>query len=100
MKTNLITLDSRSHHRNGVCGSPFNVAVFTDTDGTKKLFVDFGEDNYAVLQIDKLAAGDIAFGSNSWRGDHYASSLRKLIAEDKEPPATSGPVLYVERKLP
>ena len=27
----------------------------------------------------KLAAGDIAFGSNSWRGDHYEPHLRKAV---------------------
>jgi hypothetical protein len=32
-----------------------------------------------VLAVDKLAAGDIAFGSNSWRGDRYESELRKQI---------------------
>ena len=30
----------------------------------------------AVLDVAKLAAGDIAFGSNSWRGDQYEPHLR------------------------
>ena len=33
----------------------------------------------AVLDVDKLAKGDIAFGSNSWRGDRFEQSLRKAI---------------------
>jgi hypothetical protein len=32
-----------------------------------------------VLDVAKLAQGDIAFGSNSWRGDHYEPHLRKAI---------------------
>ena len=33
----------------------------------------------AVLDIAKLAAGDIDFGSNSWRGDEYEPHLREAI---------------------
>jgi hypothetical protein len=32
-----------------------------------------------VLDVDKLAQSDIAFGSNSWRGDRFEQSLRKAI---------------------
>src|SRR5438270_340558 len=32
-----------------------------------------------VLDVDKLARGDIAFGSNSWRGDRFEQSLRAAI---------------------
>jgi hypothetical protein len=52
--------------------------LFTDEDGSTKMFVDFGEMRFAVLQVDKLAEGDIAFGSNSWRGDWYAKKIRNL----------------------
>jgi len=34
----------------------------------------------AVLNLDKLALGNIAFGENSWRGDQYEPHLRKVIA--------------------
>ncbi len=34
----------------------------------------------AVLQLDKLALGNIAFGVNSWRGDRYEPALRNAIA--------------------
>jgi 23S rRNA G2445 N2-methylase RlmL len=33
-----------------------------------------------VLDIGLLATGDIAFGSNSWRGDDYEAHLRQAIA--------------------
>lgn len=36
-----------------------------------------------VLDVAKLAEGDIAFGSNSWRGDDYEPDLRRAIAEQK-----------------
>jgi hypothetical protein len=76
-KESKVEIIAQSSHRNGVCGDPFNVALFRDgEDGTIKLAVDFGGMAFAVLQVDKLAAGDIAFGSNSWRGDRYAEKVR------------------------
>jgi hypothetical protein len=75
MKIKLLSADS---HRNGISGEPFITGLFTDEDGRTKMFVDFGEMRFAVLQVDKLAEGDIAFGSNSWRGDWYAEKIRKL----------------------
>ena len=73
-----IKLLSAEWHRNGVSGEPFITGLFTDEDGHTKMFVDFGEMRFAVLQVDKLAEGDIGFGSNSWRGDYYAGKIRKL----------------------
>lgn len=70
---------SNSHHRNGVCGTPFDVALIRDEDGSTKVCIDFGGSDFAVLQVDLLAQGDVAFGSNSWRGDHYADQVRKLM---------------------
>jgi hypothetical protein len=35
--------------------------------------------HYPSNSMSKLAAGDIAFGSNSWRGDQYEPHLRKAI---------------------
>lgn len=84
MPKKAIKLLANAYHRNGVCGDPFFVSLFRDIDGTTKLAVDFGEFKFAVLQVDKLAAGDIAFGSNSWRGDHYADDLRSLPAYPKD----------------
>jgi hypothetical protein len=92
-----LELIATSHHRNGICGAPFNVSLFKDTDGTTKLFVDFGNSNYAVLQVDKLAADDIAFGSNSWRGDHYADEVRAL-AKNAGPSVADG-ALFVRHPV-
>jgi hypothetical protein len=75
-----------AHHRNGVSGMPFQVAIVDDaTEGDTKLVIMFQERGYtAVLSLDKLIQSeDIAFGSNSWRGDHYEHSLRELMWEDE-----------------
>lgn len=93
-----LKLLSFSHHRNGVCAAPFCTGLFTDEDGETKMFVDFGGDRFAVLQVDKLAKGDIAFGSNSWRGDHYADKIRSLCKSAS--PSVSDGALYVEYELP
>ena len=71
-----------ARHRNGVAGQPFEVILFKEygPGGSRKAGIVFDEPHYcAVLDIGLLAAGDIAFGSNSWRGDHFEQSLRKAI---------------------
>jgi hypothetical protein len=71
------------YHRNGIGGAPFHVILFEDRgeDGSRKVAVVFDEPwHTAVLDVAKLAAGDIAFGSNSWRGDVYEPALRRAIA--------------------
>lgn len=73
-------------HRNGVSGNPFYVATFTakyDDNLLGNMFaVVFPEESsVAVFDLDKLAAGDIKFGSNSWRGDYYEAPLRQAIAD-------------------
>ena len=71
-----------ARHRNGVGGAPFDVVLFTDKGegGSRKVAILFEMESFcAVLDVDKLAAGDIAFGSNSWRGDHYEPPLRQAI---------------------
>lgn len=66
-------------HRNGIGGAPFHVVLFDDDEG-HKLGIVFGADAHcAVLDVAKLATGDIAFGSNSWRGDQYEHALRAAI---------------------
>lgn len=77
-----LTIIDIACHRNGVCGEPFEVVLFEDqgTEGSRKLAIVFDEPHYcAVLDVAKLAAGDIAFGSNSWRGDNYEPPLREAI---------------------
>lgn len=70
------------YHRNGIGGAPFHAILFEDggEEGSRKLAVIFDQpDHCAVLDVAKLAAGDIAFGSNSWRGDQYEPALRIAI---------------------
>ena len=67
---------SIAHHRNGIDGAPFHVTLFEDDgpDGSRKVAILFEEPRHcAVLDVAKLAQGDIAFGSNSFRGDQYES---------------------------
>ena len=54
-----------------------------------------------MLDVAKLAAGDIAFGSNSWRGDQYEPDLRKAIADSPppEPPEIDIHEILAERRL-
>jgi hypothetical protein len=83
-----LTIIDIAHHRNGIDGAPFTAILFdeTDPDASRKLAILFDEPYHcAVLDVAKLFAGDIAFGSNSWRGDTYEPSLRKAI--DASPPA-------------
>lgn len=79
MKLNIIDIAA---HRNGIHGEPFHAALFDEEGprGTRKVAVVFEPEGYcAVLAIAKLAEGDIAFASNSWRGDVYEPELRKAI---------------------
>ena len=47
---------------------------------SRKIGILFEQPHHcAVLDVAKLAQGDIAFGSNSWRGDEYEPHLRKAI---------------------
>jgi hypothetical protein len=74
---------SIARHRNGVAGAPFDVALFTDSGDrrSRKVAILFEPHGFcAVLDVAKLGQGDIAFGSNSWRGDDYEPALRNAIA--------------------
>ncbi|HEX3147023.1 MAG TPA: hypothetical protein VHR66_03015 [Gemmataceae bacterium] len=71
-----------AHHRNGICGVPFHVAIFREGD-SKRIGILFpAEGHCAVLDLNLLGAGEIRFGFNSWRGDQYESPLRQAIAAD------------------
>jgi hypothetical protein len=86
-----------AYHRNGISGTPFQVVVFDEEEEVglgfgkvasrerRMVAIRFyqneqygGDGCTAVFKLDQLAAGDIAFGSNSWRGDSYEDALRKL----------------------
>lgn len=85
MKLDIIDIAS---HRNGICGAPFQVVLFSDHDpekGSRKVAILFDERHRcAVLDVAMLHAGDIAFGSNSWRGDNYEPYLRVAINEHQQ----------------
>jgi hypothetical protein len=73
---------SAAHHRNGVGGAPFDVVLFKEADkgGSRKVAILLEPVSFCgVLGVDKLAAGDIAIGSNCWRGDRYEPPLREAI---------------------
>lgn len=75
-------LDHIDYHRNGICGLPFYVATFRDDDGSTKVaitFPDAPECATAVLDVGLLAAGNVKFGENSWRGDHYHDDMLAWI---------------------
>ena len=86
------------HHRHRVPSQrhlrrTLHVVLFEDTgpDGSRKVAVLFEEPYHcAVLDVAKLAAGDIAFGSNSFRGDNYEPHLRQALAVH---PKTAGTLL-------
>jgi hypothetical protein len=76
-----------AHHRNGVAGAPFDVILFKEygQGASRKVAVVFDDPGYcAVLDVTLLATGDIAFGSNSWRGDDYEPQLREAIKQRDE----------------
>ncbi|MDX1968862.1 MAG: hypothetical protein SFV23_16930 [Planctomycetaceae bacterium] len=78
-------IEQLQYHRNGVCGAPFHVLIFRDPNAGRMLGVVFAEPSHvAVLQLDKLSVGNIAFGVNSWRGDHYEPYLRTAIQRRDE----------------
>jgi uncharacterized protein (UPF0261 family) len=72
-----------AYHRNGVAGAGFDVALFkvTGEQGRKVAILFDTPGHCAVLDVTLLATGDIAFGSNSWRGDHFEPHLRTAINE-------------------
>ena len=77
-----LTIIDIAHHRNGICGAPFAAVLFEDTgpEGSRKIGILFDEPYHcAVLDVAKLAAGDIAFRSNILEG----RSLRAPPAESR-----------------
>ncbi len=66
-------------HRNGICGAPFHAVLFEDKEGVQVAVVFDEPYHCAVLNVSKLAQGDIKFGSNSYRGDMYEPLLRSSI---------------------
>tara|TARA_R110002072_G_scaffold303121_1_gene494587 strand:+ start:121842 stop:122108 length:267 start_codon:yes stop_codon:yes gene_type:complete len=77
-----LEIETIARHRNGICGAPFHVLLFSDIGlhHTRKLAIVFDAPHHvAVLDVARLSRGDIAFVTNSWRGDVYEPHLRKAI---------------------
>lgn len=79
------------YHRNGVGGQGFGVVVFVPhkdvgAEGNMVGVVFPERGHVAVLDIDMLADGIVAFGKNSWRGDNFEDELiAALEAADSSP---------------
>jgi hypothetical protein len=82
-KLEIVDMDT---HRNGVGGMPFTVALVDDPEqaDTKLVIMFQAEGHTAVLSLNKLMEEDISFGTNSWRGDQYESTLRPEMWPDEE----------------
>jgi len=76
-----VRVTDHARHRNGICGAPFTVAIIDDNESRKLAILFDAPDHCAVLDIAKLSGGDIAFGSNSYRGDCYEPDLRRALAK-------------------
>ena len=82
-----LIINAIAYHRNGICGSPFAAILFEDSgpEASRKLAILFDRPGHcAVLDLARLALGDIAFGSNSWRGDTYEPALRAAISPSQK----------------
>jgi hypothetical protein len=96
---------AKARHRNGVAGTPFDVVLFkVHRERAAKIGILFDDPGYcAVLDVPMLAAGDIAFGSNSWRGDDFEPQLRRAVeyrpesGNDENPTAEAAIQGRVER---
>lgn len=76
-----LVIETIAHHRNGIAGAPFHAVLFHDPDEGAMLGIVFdARDHVAVLNLEKLALGTVAFGVNSWRGDRYEPPLRRAVA--------------------
>jgi hypothetical protein len=76
----MLHLTDISHHRNGCTGVSFYVILFRDGLKDQRMAIKFddqGDGNIytAVLDTEKLADGDIDFGSNSFRGDVFDKQI-------------------------
>ena len=73
-------IEAIAYHRNGICGEGFHVVLFVQ-DKRRYLATMFQTaGQVAVLDRDILATGNVRFGENSWRGDHFEDDLRRHIA--------------------
>lgn len=84
-----LVVEEIAYHRNGVSGNGFYVVKFAEpAEERQMLAVIFAADegldftgDCAVFDRKLLGRDIITFGENSWRGDHYETALRHVIAE-------------------
>ena len=82
-----VAIEAVAYHRNGIGGAGFHVVTFTDSEaelgpihGAAMVGIVFEEEGrVAVFDRVLLGKGEIGFGVNSWRGDHYEPILRRAI---------------------
>ena len=83
------------YDRNGISGAPFHVVLFEDTgeEASRKLGIVVDSPHHVVvLDVAKLASGNITFGQNSWRGDVYEPALRAVITERRIATSCNSPI--------
>lgn len=82
------------YHRNGVCGQGFYAGIVDDDESGRMVVVRVPKDDDGneqaggvlcfALNIDMLKDGNVEFGHNSWRGDHYADVMDKAIKKHEK----------------
>lgn len=83
--TDHISIKEFSFHRNGICGEGFYIFKFyckdTKQDMISVYFPYDKDENPTVAVFNQKLLGDgvIAFGQNSWRGDHYCDQFEIFI---------------------
>ena len=82
--SNKIKIRKMARHRNGISGEPFHVLLFSSKEISNGIAIIFKEASglnpmVAILDLDKAATGDIAFGSNSWHGDEFSDQIRLTL---------------------
>ncbi len=80
----MLKIEQVEYHRNGICGEGFHAILFKDGSESMLAIVFDGAGQCAVVSRDKLPDVGVAFGENSYRGDHYEDSLRAAIREHWE----------------
>lgn len=76
-----IKIVSKAHHRNGVGGRPFNVYLLDDNINGRMVAIipaNAKAGECYALNVEMLAAGNIEFGQNSWRGDDYQHMIAEI----------------------
>ena len=92
-----LKINNIQYHRNGVCGEPFYVINFDDKeignmigvvfpiyDNKKNQYKNEFNPKVAVFKTKLLGQGNINFGENSFRGDHFSDELIQAINKNNK----------------